>query len=83
MGRPKTAIVGIKLRMREPLRKKLEVAAKARGVSLNAEAVARLERTFEMEMVADVIRDVMAESNAEQAVQWQRRLEQLGKEIKK
>ena len=47
--RPQTALVNLKIRMKEPLRKKLEVAAKGRGVSLNAEAVARLERSFERE----------------------------------
>jgi hypothetical protein len=45
--RPKTAIVQLKLRMREPLRAHLEKAAKARGVSLNNEAVDRLERSVE------------------------------------
>jgi hypothetical protein len=44
--RKQTAIVGLKVRLREPLRKKLEVAAKKRGVSLNAELVARLEHSF-------------------------------------
>ena len=41
--RKPTAIVGLKVRLREPLRKKLEVAAKKKGVSLNAELVSRLE----------------------------------------
>ena len=44
--RAQTAIVGLKVRLREPLRKKLEVAAKRKGVSLNAELVARLEESF-------------------------------------
>jgi hypothetical protein len=44
--RKQTAIVGLKVRLREPLRKKLEMAAKKRGVSLNAELVARLEESF-------------------------------------
>jgi Arc-like DNA binding domain len=44
--RAQTAIVGLKVRLREPLRKKLEVAAKKKGVSLNAELIARLEESF-------------------------------------
>jgi hypothetical protein len=45
-ARKQTAVVGLKVRLREPLRKKLEVAAKKKGVSLNAELVARLEESF-------------------------------------
>jgi hypothetical protein len=45
-ARKQTAIVGLKVRLREPLRKKLETAAKKKGVSLNAELVARLEESF-------------------------------------
>ena len=45
-ARKPTAIVGLKVRLREPLRKKLEMAAKKKGVSLNAELVARLEESF-------------------------------------
>ena len=45
-ARKPTAIVGLKVRLREPLRKKLELAAAKRGVSLNAELVARLEESF-------------------------------------
>jgi hypothetical protein len=44
--RSKIATVHISTRMREPLRAKLETAAKARGVSLNTELVERLNRTF-------------------------------------
>ena len=40
------AIVQLKARMREPLRARLEAAAKRRGVSLNAELVDRVERSF-------------------------------------
>jgi len=46
VARKQTAIVGLKVRLREPLRKKLEIAAKKKGVSLNAELVARLEESF-------------------------------------
>ena len=54
-ARKQTAIVGLKVRLREPLRKKLEVAAKKRGVSLNAELVDRLERSFSAESAKQVI----------------------------
>jgi hypothetical protein len=39
-------MVGLRVRSREPLRKKLEVAAKQHGVSLNAELVRRLDESF-------------------------------------
>jgi hypothetical protein len=39
-------IVQLKARMREPLRARLEATAEKRGVSLNAELVDRLERSF-------------------------------------
>jgi non-homologous end joining protein Ku len=51
--RSKTALVGLRVRLREPLRKKLETAAKQRGVSLNAELVDRLEASFSAQAVED------------------------------
>jgi non-homologous end joining protein Ku len=51
--RSKTAIVGLRVRLREPLRKKLETAAKQKGVSLNAELVDRLEASFSAQAVED------------------------------
>jgi hypothetical protein len=47
--RDQTAIADIKTRLREPLRAKLERAAKRHGVSMNAEIGDRLERTFRQE----------------------------------
>ena len=44
--RPKTALAGMKIRLREPLRARLESAAKRSGTSLNKELVARLEQSF-------------------------------------
>ena len=44
--RSRDAVVQLKARMREPLRARLEAAAKRRGVSLNAELVDRLDRSF-------------------------------------
>lgn len=44
--RKKTATVDIKIRFKEPLRARIERAAKQRGVSMNAEMTDRLERSF-------------------------------------
>ena len=55
IARKQSAMVGLRVRFREPLRKKLEVAAKKRGVSLNAELVDRLERSFSAEAVEQVV----------------------------
>jgi hypothetical protein len=48
-GRDRTATVDLKVRMKEPLRARLEVAARDRGISMNAEAVGRLEQSFRNE----------------------------------
>jgi hypothetical protein len=45
--RERTALVQLKIRMREPLRARLEEAALKRGVSINAEVVHRVEYTFQ------------------------------------
>ncbi len=47
MPRKKSATIDLKVRMKEPLRRRIEKSAKGRGVSLNAEAVARLEQSFQ------------------------------------
>ena len=44
--RSRSKTVQLKARMKEPLRAKLEAAAEAKGVSLNAEMVHRLEQSF-------------------------------------
>lgn len=44
--REDAATVDLKVRMKEPLRAKVEAAAAQRGVSMNSEAVYRLERSF-------------------------------------
>ncbi len=46
MARPKSATIDLKVRMKEPLRARIEKAAKDRGVSLNAEIVDRVEKSF-------------------------------------
>jgi hypothetical protein len=57
--RKQSEIVNIKLRLREPLRAKVEKAAKSRGVSMNAEMVARLEDTFANQSVVDQALDAV------------------------
>jgi hypothetical protein len=47
--REEAATVQLKVRMKEPLRANLEEAARRRGVSMNAETVHRLERSFEQD----------------------------------
>ncbi len=46
MKRPRSATVDLKVRMKEPLRARLEKAAKADGISLNAAAVRMIEEGF-------------------------------------
>jgi len=46
MAKSKTATIQLKVRMKEPLRAAIARAAKARGVSLNAEVVSRLEQSW-------------------------------------
>ena len=47
--RSRSNTIQLKARMKEPLRAALEAAAEAKGVSLNAEMVYRLEQSFEEE----------------------------------
>jgi hypothetical protein len=49
MGRKPTDNVSLKLRLREALRRKIEKAAEKKKISTNAEAVERIEQTFEEE----------------------------------
>ena len=56
MLRPKSATVDLKIRMKEPLRARIEKAARSNGLSLNAEVVQRLDRSLQEE---DVIRRVL------------------------
>ena len=51
--RTKTATVDIGLRVKEPLRARIERAAKDSGVSMNAEINGRLETTFTKEHLFD------------------------------
>jgi Arc-like DNA binding domain len=51
--RNKTATVDLGLRIKEPLRVQIEAAARDRGVSMNAEVVARIEHSFEAGEILD------------------------------
>jgi hypothetical protein len=46
MARKRDTTVQVGLRLKEPLRKRVERAAKSNGVSMNAELVRRLEESF-------------------------------------
>lgn len=48
----------IKIRMNELLRARLEIAAAERGVSMNAEMIWRLERSFASDEAQDVVREI-------------------------
>lgn len=50
----RSKIVDIKIRLREPLRAKIEAAAKRNVVSMNAEMVRRLEHTFEKQTLGNL-----------------------------
>lgn len=52
--RDETATVQFKLRMREGLRAKLEAAAAEHDMSLSAEAVARIEQSFEVDLLKEI-----------------------------
>jgi hypothetical protein len=49
MPRKPSAVLQYKLRIREALRRRIEQAAKKRGVSANYEMTSRLEQSFEQE----------------------------------
>lgn len=54
--RREDATIELKVRMKEPLRRQIEHAAKDRGISMNAEAVSRLERSFD---AANLVREAV------------------------
>ena len=58
--RSRTAIVALKLRLREDLRRQLASEAKKHGHSLNREILRRLERSFELEAKDELITEVRA-----------------------
>jgi hypothetical protein len=49
MPRKKSETIGLNVRMKEPLRRKIETASKSNGVSMNSELVRRVEETFAKE----------------------------------
>ncbi len=60
--RPKSATVQLKVRLKEPLRARIEVAAKGNGVSMNAEIGDRLRGSFDREDLLATVRRVMSET---------------------
>jgi hypothetical protein len=52
--RKPSAVLQTKLRIRETLRRRIEQAAKKRGVSSNYEMTSRLERSFEQEAARSI-----------------------------
>ena len=59
MKRKRSDKVQLKVRLKEPLRAKIEAAAKRSGVSLNAETVQRLEQTFRREDAREAVREAI------------------------
>jgi hypothetical protein len=58
--RKKTEIVGLKLRLRESLRRQIEAAAKVQERSLNSEIVGRLEESFAKDRSREEREEVIA-----------------------
>ena len=65
--REPTAIVQLKVRLREPLRAMLEAEAKKWGVSLNQIIVTRLEDSFE----TDIEKRIIALENNQEAIRME------------
>ena len=79
MARKPTEYVQFKLRIRESLRRKIERAAELRNHSANAEAVWRIERTFDQdEAIAEATKDMEARE-AELQEEWRRHFEEEAK----
>ncbi len=62
MARSQDQTIQLKVRMKEPLRSRLEVFAKRRGVSLNEEVVTRLMRSFDIADIEWTIRSAFSEA---------------------
>lgn len=59
--RAKSAVAQLKVRLREPMRARLEKSAKQRGISLNAEIANRLEQSFDWDEKFGDSRKMLAE----------------------
>ena len=71
MARKPSDIVKPNLRIREDLRRRLELAAKKRGVSLNIEMTSRLKESFEREELLKLSKITSnLESNLERYARW-------------
>jgi len=78
--RPDTAIVALTLRIREPLRRRLENAAKQRGVSLNSELAERLESSFRKEDFGKALDDRFEKQEAIQKKRYDNLVKTLREE---
>jgi hypothetical protein len=58
MPRQPSAVLQYKLRIKESLRRRIEQAAKKRGVSNNVEMVSRLELSFALSSIEDIAADM-------------------------
>jgi hypothetical protein len=65
MARKPTEFVQFKLRIREALRRKIEKAAEKKDISANAEAVERIEHTFEQDEAREAAAKYVEEREAE------------------
>jgi hypothetical protein len=63
MARKATEFVQFKLRIREGLRRKIESAAEKKDISANAEAVERLENSFDSETRRNEMRELASQFN--------------------
>ena len=79
MHRPPNAIVNLKLRFEERLRRQLEQAARSADRSMNSEIIARLEKSFGEPALLDRIRVFISSSNEDIA----RRLSELQSALNK
>jgi hypothetical protein len=80
MARKPTDVVQFKLTIREALRRKIEKAAEKKAISANAEAVERIEETFEQEEWVEARQKEWAESEAEFEEQRREHYEEQARE---
>jgi predicted HicB family RNase H-like nuclease len=60
-ARAQTAFATLTARIKEPLRRKLEAAAKRRGVSMNRELNIRIEDSFDAQSLEATLRKIIRE----------------------
>jgi len=78
MARKPTDYVQFKLRIRESLRRKIEREAEKKKISANAEAVERLQATFDPQQRDTKILDMMVENQDDGAILLRTLARELG-----